>query len=212
MNESANNQYEIRIADPGEACPNCGEALRGQWCYRCGQNQRSIHRFFLTLVAEALEDVFSLDSRTGRTFFDLMFRPGFIATEYFAGRRARYLPPVRVYLITSFLLFFLLSLPNAIEQPTAMNVSGEVTQPAEPTEPSAEDSRAWQDELEATKVEFSLPWLTARQNERLQQRWEAQVDKLNQIARGRSRSDHGRNSRCRAAGHLCIATNLRAPA
>lgn len=183
MSEGASNQHDIRIAEPGEACPNCGASLLGQWCYRCGQNQRSIHRFFLTLVAEALEDVFSLSSRTGRTFFDLMFRPGFIATEYFAGRRARYLPPVRVYLITSFVFFFLLSLQNMIEQPTTISVSREGVQAAESTEPSAQGDRRWHDELGRANVELGLPWLTTEQNEALQQRWEAQVDKLSQIAK-----------------------------
>ncbi|MBD3647699.1 MAG: DUF3667 domain-containing protein, partial [Pseudomonadales bacterium] len=95
-------------------CPNCGARIEGPWCYQCGQNQKGINRFFLSLLNEAFDDVFSLNSRTVRTFGNLLFRPGFLTTEYYAGRRARYLPPVRLYLITSVVFFFYLSLQNTI--------------------------------------------------------------------------------------------------
>jgi hypothetical protein len=46
------------------------------------------------------------DSRLWRTLAALMFKPGFLTQEFLSGRRARYLPPVRLYLVLS-LAFFL---------------------------------------------------------------------------------------------------------
>ena len=46
------------------------------------------------------------DSRLWRTLAALLLRPGYLTREFLAGRRARYLPPVRLYLVIS-LVFFL---------------------------------------------------------------------------------------------------------
>src|SRR6185436_16470936 len=55
------------------------------------------------------EDQFSLNSGLLRTLRALFFRPGLLTTEYFALRIARYVPPFRLYLIASLLLFVFLS-------------------------------------------------------------------------------------------------------
>lgn len=91
-------------------CPNCATELQGEYCSNCGQNQKGIDRFFLSLVNEAFEDIFSWNSRAWRTLVGLLFRPGFLSTEYFAGRRARYIQPIRLYFITSIVFFLLITL------------------------------------------------------------------------------------------------------
>lgn len=98
-------------------CPNCGEPLQGPYCYICGQSQKETRRFFLTLLGDLFDDVFTPDGRTARTLFSLLFRPGRLTLEYSAGRRARYLPPIRLYLVTSFLFFLFLSISSALEGP-----------------------------------------------------------------------------------------------
>ena len=60
-------------------------------------------------------DFCAWDSRIWRTLLPLIFRPGFLTAEYMAGRRARYVPPLRLYLILSFALFLLLSGATPIE-------------------------------------------------------------------------------------------------
>jgi hypothetical protein len=99
-------------SESGDLCPNCGHPLKGPFCFDCGQRQRNIRRLFLSLVSEAFEDLFSLNSRTSRTLGNLMVRPGFLTNEYSAGRRARYIPPLRLYLISIFLFVLFLSLIN----------------------------------------------------------------------------------------------------
>lgn len=56
-------------------------------------------------VAEATESLTHADSRLWRTLGALLLRPGFLTREFFAGRRVRYLPPVRLYLVISVLFF-----------------------------------------------------------------------------------------------------------
>ncbi len=90
-------------------CPNCDHELRGQYCSNCGQSQKGVDRFFLTLVNEAFEGLFSLESKAWRTTIYLLFRPGLLSKEYFNNRRARYITPIRLYLITSIAFFLLLS-------------------------------------------------------------------------------------------------------
>ncbi|MCB1693312.1 MAG: DUF3667 domain-containing protein [Pseudomonadales bacterium] len=118
-------------------CPNCHATLYGRWCFACGQSQKPIDRFFFTLVAEAFDDVFSFDSRTARTLFALLFRPGFLTVEYFAGRRARYVPPLRLYLIASVVFFFVLSVedfvsePGSLIHPNGIYIDGDDIDPAD---------------------------------------------------------------------------------
>ncbi len=94
-------------------CPNCSAGLHGQFCYSCGQNQKGIDRFFISIINESFENIFSSDSRSARTLFYLLFRPGHLSAEYFSGRRARYIPPLRLYLITSLIFFFILSIQTS---------------------------------------------------------------------------------------------------
>ncbi|MBV8306736.1 MAG: DUF3667 domain-containing protein [Gammaproteobacteria bacterium] len=54
----------------------------------------------------AAEDLTHADSRLWRTLGALLLRPGYLTRQFLEGRRARYLPPVRLYLVIS-LLFFL---------------------------------------------------------------------------------------------------------
>jgi hypothetical protein len=98
-------------------CPNCKTPLHGQFCSECGQNQKGIDRFLLTLVNEAFEDLFRWNSRAWRTLFGLMFKPGFLSKEYFKGRRARYVQPIRLYFITSIVFFVVLSVVNFFSDP-----------------------------------------------------------------------------------------------
>ncbi len=98
---------------PGK-CANCHAPLRGPYCFVCGQRVVTHIHSFWEFVQEAAEGITHADSRVWRTVWPLLFKPGFLTVEYFAGRRARYLPPFRLYLVLS-VLFFLVaaSLPDS---------------------------------------------------------------------------------------------------
>lgn len=100
-------------ATPGLTCRNCGAKLQGKFCHQCGQREDNRNIRFLTLAREVASDVFDWDAGFWKTLVALLFKPGFLSAEYFAGRKARYLPPVRLYLAISFIMFLLISVGSS---------------------------------------------------------------------------------------------------
>ena len=91
-----------------QACLNCGATLSGQYCGNCGQRAASRLISIWELLKEAFGDLLELDSRVWRTLIPLVIRPGQLTREYLRGRRARYMPPFRTYLVLS-VVFFLVA-------------------------------------------------------------------------------------------------------
>jgi hypothetical protein len=63
----------------------------------------------MQFVLQALETLTHADSRLWRTLTLLWFRPGKLTLEFIEGRRISYLPPVRLYFVSSVLFFALVS-------------------------------------------------------------------------------------------------------
>jgi hypothetical protein len=93
---------------PLPSCLNCGTTLSGQYCGSCGQRARSRLISIWELVREAFGDLFELDSRLWQTLVPLVIRPGQLTRDYLRGRRARFMPPFRTYLVLS-VVFFLVA-------------------------------------------------------------------------------------------------------
>jgi hypothetical protein len=93
-------------------CANCHAPLSGEYCATCGQRHEPHVHTVAHFAGEALESVSHADSRLWRTLWYLLARPGFLTKEFFAGRRVRYLPPFRLYLVISVLFFLVVGLPD----------------------------------------------------------------------------------------------------
>ncbi|MBW8311875.1 MAG: DUF3667 domain-containing protein [Rhizobium sp.] len=93
-------------AAPERRCQNCGVPLLGEHCYACGQPTKGLVRHFTSIVGDFMDSVFELDSRILRTLGPLLFKPGYLSLEYFAGRRVRYVSPVRLFVFLSLFAFF----------------------------------------------------------------------------------------------------------
>lgn len=91
-----------------ESCLNCGATLGGQYCGQCGQRSRSRLINIWELLRDAFGDLLELDSRLWKTLIPLVTRPGQLTRDYLEGRRARYMPPFRTYLVLS-IVFFLVA-------------------------------------------------------------------------------------------------------
>ncbi len=89
-------------------CTNCGAELQGMYCHVCGQSTRHILKHLPALTEDALDVVFNIDGRIMHTLPALYVRPGFLAREYFLGRRAHYISPFRLMFFLSVLAFLVI--------------------------------------------------------------------------------------------------------
>jgi hypothetical protein len=97
-------------AVPAPACQNCGAPLLGPHCYACGQPVNGLVRHFSSIVGDFLDSVLNIDARVFRTLWPLFARPGYLSREYFAGRRVRFVSPVRLFVFLSIVTFFVAQL------------------------------------------------------------------------------------------------------
>ena len=86
-------------------CENCGTPVTARFCGACGQKLEAPVHSLWHFTQVAAEDLTHADSRLWRTLAALLFRPGFLTREFLSGRRVRYLPPLRLYLVLSVLFF-----------------------------------------------------------------------------------------------------------
>jgi len=150
-------------------CPNCATEISGPFCPTCGQEQKELKKYVWTIAGEFFEDVFTADSRASRTLFALVFRPGHLTAEYFAGRRARYVAPVRLYLIISFMFFILLPLlsqlaPGNVRQVQVTGTDGQ--------------EQNWREEVDAEMANVQIDWLSEEENAVLTEKLRSQLSKV----------------------------------
>lgn len=88
-----------------KACLNCSAAIYGRYCHICGQENVETKESFWYLVKHFIEDITHFDGKFFSTLKYLLFRPGFLTTEYLRGKRASYLHPIRMYVFTSAIFF-----------------------------------------------------------------------------------------------------------
>lgn len=133
-----------------ELCLNCGTTLAGQYCANCGQRARSRLISVWELMRDAFGDLLELDSRIWQTLIPLAVRPGQLTRDYLRGRRARFMPPFRTYLVLS-LLFFLVAFFDPQE---SLGILFEPEAPVSPeqVEKASESRQEIMDELAAAGI------------------------------------------------------------
>src|SRR5215207_6884492 len=90
-----------------DVCANCDRAMSGGYCSSCGQKRIEHHEFALRhFTGHLIHEITHLDSnKILRTFVDLIAKPGSLTRDYLAGRKGKYINPIRVYLTVSALYF-----------------------------------------------------------------------------------------------------------
>jgi len=108
-------------------CLNCGAKLLGPHCSLCGQKHEPQPPTVGHLLGETFESITHADSRLWRTLGTLLARPGELTRQWFAGHRASYLPPIRLYLVLSVAFFLMVALsagrPGVMDD--ELNINGE---------------------------------------------------------------------------------------
>jgi hypothetical protein len=113
---------EPRRQAHGTACLNCGATVSGAYCSNCGQKAH-LHRSVFHAVEEFLHGITHFDSKLWNTLPLLFVRPGKLTRDYVQGKRARYVAPVALFLLTVFSMFLLFgSLPLPQLSPGAVEV------------------------------------------------------------------------------------------
>src|SRR2546430_7740598 len=87
-------------------CENCGAPMAGPFCAQCGQAAIDYRRSFRYVIVDVLDSFLNWDSKFFATIGWLIARPWHLTNEFLAGRRVRYLHPLRLYLLASILFFF----------------------------------------------------------------------------------------------------------
>ena len=86
-------------------CENCGAHLVGDYCHLCGQREidddwQSIG----AILRHFWDELVSFDFKTAHTLVALL-RPGELPAAFIAGRRRRYLGPLKVYFLCAGIFF-----------------------------------------------------------------------------------------------------------
>ena len=87
------------------ACLNCGALLSGPFCSSCGQRDIPPYPSVRELAVDAFWELSGWDGRFASTVRALVRRPGQLTLEFLEGRRARYISPLRLYLMCSLVYF-----------------------------------------------------------------------------------------------------------
>lgn len=94
-------------------CRNCGATTTGNFCANCGQETCLHAPSFSEFMHEFIGHYVALEGRLWGSIKRLLFRPGLLTNEYLAGRRKRYVEPLRLYLSLSIIFFAVLKLTGA---------------------------------------------------------------------------------------------------
>ncbi len=116
----ATSAEDAGFEPPQRLCPNCNAPIQGPYCFACGQSEKGMVRHLSEVLGDLADIVFNVDSRVFRSLFDLYFRPGFLTTEYIAGRRVRYVTPFRLFFFLSIIAFFAM---RAVTDVNAVNLA-----------------------------------------------------------------------------------------
>jgi hypothetical protein len=92
------------------------------YCPTCGQRKVDVRISLRRMLSEVMDDQLSLNSTLPRTLGTLLFRPGRLTHDYVQGRMMRYVPPFRLYLVSSLLFFIALSF---VADPREMTINDE---------------------------------------------------------------------------------------
>ncbi|OJJ14406.1 hypothetical protein BKI52_42240 [marine bacterium AO1-C] len=95
-----------------DECLNCGLVFEvpDEFCPRCGQENHQRIKSIRLFLVDSFKDVVDIDSRFYRSIKPFLFKPGRLTNEYVMGRRKHFVQPIRLYLILSFIYFFVSSM------------------------------------------------------------------------------------------------------
>jgi Protein of unknown function (DUF3667) len=86
-------------------CRNCGSPAPGKFCTQCGQDTAPHPPSAGEFIHEFIGHYIAFEGKLWKTLALLFFKPGQLTKEYLAGRKLRYVLPLRLYLTISLIFF-----------------------------------------------------------------------------------------------------------
>jgi hypothetical protein len=150
-------------------CENCGAPLAGEFCSQCGQHAIDYRRSIFRVLLDAADSFLNWDTKFLHTINQLLIHPWQLTNDFNAGRRARYVHPLRLYLIAS-IVFFLMARavnwdsdgPIQLTAQDRAELVASLSKMIEPNSPLTPEQRA-QVELARTKLAEPQGALTAEE-------------------------------------------------
>ena len=95
-------------------CLNCGHHVEFHYCSSCGQPNLELREPFWHFIGHSVAHYFHFESKFFQTLVPLLTKPGQLTLDYLAGKRARYIHPVSLYIFISIVYFLIV--PHALEE------------------------------------------------------------------------------------------------
>lgn len=95
-------------------CLNCGHLVEEHYCSHCGQPNLELKEPFWHFIGHSIGHYFHFDSKFFHTLVPLLTKPGQITLDYLAGKRARYIHPVSLYIFVSIVYFIIV--PHSLKE------------------------------------------------------------------------------------------------
>lgn len=93
-------------------CLNCGFHVEKHYCSSCGQPNLELNESFWQFISHSIAHYFHFDNKFFQTLVPLISKPGKVTLDYLAGKRARYINPVSMYIFVSILYFLVVYSPG----------------------------------------------------------------------------------------------------
>jgi Protein of unknown function (DUF3667) len=147
--------------EPLTHCENCGAPLAGEFCSQCGQHAIDYRRSIFRVLLDAADSFLNWDTKFLHSMNQLLIHPWQLTNDFNAGRRARYVHPLRLYLIAS-IVFFLLARainwdsdgPIQLTAQDRTEVVATLARMVEPNSPLTPEQRA---QVELARVKLAEP-------------------------------------------------------
>src|SRR5881394_2993437 len=151
---------------PSPYCENCGAPMAGPFCAQCGQAAVDYRRSFRHVIVDVLDSFLNWDSKFFATIGLLIVKPWRLTNEFLAGKRVRYLHPLRLYLLASILFFFAVNYgarglrlePGKISEKNRSSVAAAVAEKRDEIEAELDKENLSADERK--KAQEALDYLT----------------------------------------------------
>ncbi len=145
-------------------CENCEAPLTGEYCANCGQHAIDYRRSLLRVLVDAADSFLNWDTKFLKSIGILIARPWRLTNDFNAGRRARYVHPLRLYLLASIAFFLMAKLVNftgfsdnrtvQLNAEDRVEIDTALSKLSAPDSPLSPEQRA---KIEAARARWSSP-------------------------------------------------------